>query len=170
MIPVTLPDGRVVNINTNDPEKAKIGAAKYYNKTRKVAATELEASEVSYVGDAFRGIGAGAVSIAEGLATLPWEAYDAVVDPEESQAAKVRQFYEKIKPTTYTGAGEAAKFITQFALPGTVAAKIAKSRKLGKAEQVAAFAGTDFAVATQDVETLGDSLTWVLQAEPKQKT
>ena len=79
MIPVTLPDGRVVNINTNDPEKAKIGAAKYYNKTRKVAATELEASEVSYVGDAFRGIGAGAVSIAEGLATLPWEAYDAVV-------------------------------------------------------------------------------------------
>ena len=156
MIPVTLPDGRVVNINTNDPEKAKIGAAKYYNRTRKVAATELEESEVSYVGDAFRGVGAGAVSIAEGLATLPWEAYDAVVDPEESQAAKVRQFYEKIKPTTYTGAGEAAKFITQFALPGTVAAKIAKARKLGNAEQVAAFAGTDFAVATQDVETLGD--------------
>lgn len=156
MIPVTLPDGRVVNINTNDPEKAKIGAAKYYNRTRKVAATELEESEVSYVGDAFRGIGAGAVSAAEGLATLPWEAYDAVVDPEESQAAKVRQFYEKIKPTTYTGAGEAAKFITQFALPGTVAAKIAKARKLGNAEQVAAFAGTDFAVATQDVETLGD--------------
>ena len=156
MIPVTLPDGRVVNINTNDPEKAKIGAAKYYNRTRKVAATELEESEVSYVGDAFRGVGAGAVSIAEGLATLPWEAYDAVVDPEESQAAKVRQFYEKIKPTTYTGAGEAAKFITQFALPGTVAAKIAKARKLGNAEQVAAFAGTDFAVATKDVETLGD--------------
>ena len=156
MIPVRLPDGRTVNINTDDPEQAKIGAAKYYNKTRQVQATDLEESEVSSTGDVFRGIGAGAVSAVEGLATLPWEAYDAIVDPEQSKAEEVRKFYEKLKPTTSTGAGEAAKFITQFALPGTVASKIAKARKLGKFAEVAAFAGTDFAVATQDVETLGD--------------
>jgi hypothetical protein len=156
MIPVRLPDGRTVNINTDDPEQAKIGAAKYYNKTRQVQATDLEESEVSSTGDVFRGIGAGAVSAVEGLATLPWEAYDAIVDPEQSKAEEVRKFYEKLKPTTSTGAGEAAKFITQFALPGTIASKIAKARKLGKFAEVAAFAGTDFAVATQDVETLGD--------------
>ena len=156
MIPVRLPDGRTVNINTDDPEQAKIGAAKYYNKTRQVQATDLEESEVSSTGDVFRGIGAGAVSAVEGLATLPWEAYDAIVDPEQSKAEEVRKFYEKLKPTTSTGAGEAAKFITQFALPGTIASKIAKARKLGKFAEVGAFAGTDFAVATQDVETLGD--------------
>mgnify|MGYP003642101716 CR=1 FL=1 len=153
---IRLPDGRVVNIRTDDPEQAKIAAAKYYNETRSVTAEDVEASEVSSLGDIGRGIGAGAVSAMQGLATLPWEVYDAVADPEESRAEKVRQFYEKFKPVTYTGAGEAAKFITQFAVPGTIAAKIAKARKLGKMGEYGALAGTDFAVATQDVETLGD--------------
>ena len=156
MIPVRLPDGRTVNINTDDPEQAKIGAAKYYNKTRQVQATDLEESEVSSTGDVFRGIGAGAVSAVEGLSSLPAELIDYVSGGETSQAEKVRDFYGKIKPETYTGFGEAAKFITQFALPGTIASKIAKAKKLGNLAQVGAFAGTDFAVATQDVETLGD--------------
>ena len=156
MIPVRLPDGRTVNINTDDPEQAKIGAAKYYNKTRQVQATDLDESEVSSTGDIFRGIGAGAVSAVEGLSSLPAELIDYVSDGETSQAKKVRDFYGKIKPETHTGFGEAAKFITQFALPGTVASKIAKAKKLGNLAQVGAFAGTDFAVATQDVETLGD--------------
>ena len=45
MIPVRLPDGRTVNINTDDPEQAKIGAAKYYNKTRQVQAVNRHTSQ-----------------------------------------------------------------------------------------------------------------------------
>ena len=65
---------------------------------------------------------------------------------------------EKLKPDhVLLDSGEAAKFITQFALPGTIASKIAKAKKLREVLlEVGAFAGTDFAVATQDVETLGD--------------
>jgi hypothetical protein len=131
-------------------------AARMSRASKKVTAADLEESEYSSTGDVFRGIGAGVVSAAEGLATLPAELIDYASDGQTSEAEQVRNFYAKLKPTTYTGAGEAAKFITQFALPGTVASKIAKARKLGKFAEVAAFAGTDFAVATQDVETLGD--------------
>jgi hypothetical protein len=127
-------------------------AARMSRASKKVTAADLEESEYSSTGDVFRGIGAGVVSAAEGLATLPAELIDYASDGQTSEAEQVRNFYAKLKPTTYTGAGEAAKFITQFALPGTVASKIAKARKLGKFAEVAAFAGTDFAVATQDVE------------------
>ena len=100
MIPVRLPDGRTVNINTDDPEQAKIGAAKYYNKTRQVQATDLEESEVSSTGDVFRGIGAGAVSAVEGLSSLPCGGlidYNCQDRRNKAKAEKVRDFYGKIK-------------------------------------------------------------------------
>ena len=54
------------------------------------------------------------------------------------------------------GIGEAARFITQFAVPGGAAAKVAKG--LGRPAQIGAFAAADVAATTPDVETLGDFL------------
>lgn len=156
MITIELPDGRRINVNTDDPEKARKAGIAYYKKTRALTAEDLEESEISTVGDIAKGLVGGPIKAVAGLSSLPWEVYDALADPEESQAQKVRDFYDSLTPTTRTKAGEAASFITQFAIPGTIAARIAKARKLGKAGEIGALAGTDFAVATQDVETLGD--------------
>ena len=103
-------------------------------------------------------------SAISGVAALPAELIDLATleEGEESTAQAVTDFFDKFTPDTNTGAGEAVKFMTQFIVPGGLAAKAAgkagqglsKARKLGV--QTGAFAGADFAVATPDVETIGD--------------
>ena len=118
MITIELPDGRRINVNTDDPEKARAAGIAYYKKTKAITAEDLEDSEVSTTGDIFKGLAAGPIKGIAGLSSLPWEVYDYLADPEESQAQKVRDFYDSLTPTTRTKAGEAASFITQFAVPG----------------------------------------------------
>jgi len=157
MISVKLPDGRSVPVNTDDPAVARRTAQKYLDENPLVSrGAQLGEEDVSALGDIGRGIGAGVVGAVEGVASLPAELIDYATDAEESNAEAVRDFFSQYKPTTYTTLGEAAKFITQFAVPGGLAAKAAKAAQLGRAGQIGSFAAADFAATTPDVETLGD--------------
>ena len=155
---VPLPNGITIEVDTNDPQEAQRIAANVYQRKFSVdripQGAAFGAEEASVMGDIGRGAVSGLVSAIEGVSTLPALATDLLADT--NHAEKVADFYDKLKPATYTNAGTAAKFITQFAVPGTLAAKLARARKLKKPGEIAALAGTDFAVATQDVETLGD--------------
>ena len=157
MIRVRLPDGRSVPVNTDDPDVARRTAQKYLDNNPLVPrGAELGEEDVSAVGDIVRGIGAGLVGTVEGISTLPVEAYEAISGSEEGSSEELRKFFAKYKPETSTGLGEAAKFITQFAVPGGLAAKAAKGLQMAKAGQLGAFAAADVAATTPDVETLGD--------------
>ena len=157
MITINLPDGRSINIDTDDKDVALSAAKKYISKNPVTErGAELGEEDVSTLGDIARGVGAGLVGTVEGIASLPAELADLVTDPEESNAEAVREFFGQYKPTTSTTLGEAAKFITQFAVPGGLAAKAAKAAQLGRAGQIGSFAAADVAATTPDVETLGD--------------
>ena len=157
MIRVRLPNGRSVPVNTDDESVARRTAQRYLDENPLVErGAQLGEEDISALGDIGRGIGAGLVGAAEGLASLPAELIDYTTDADESKAAAVREFFGQYKPTTSTTLGEVAKFITQFAVPGGFAAKAAKVAKLGRAGQVSAFAAADVAATTPDVETLGD--------------
>ena len=157
MITVRLPDGRSVNVNTNDQEVARRTAKKYLDENPLVErGAQLGEEDVSTLGDIARGVGAGLVGAVEGIVSLPAQLTDLATDSEESNAESVREFFGQFKPTTSTTLGEAAKFITQFAVPGGAAAKAAKAAQLGRAGQIGSFAAADFAATTPDVETLGD--------------
>jgi len=151
MITVRLPDGRSVNVNTNDQEVARRTAKKYLDENPLVErGAQLGEEDVSAIGDIGRGIGAGLVSATEGIATLPME----LLGSEEESIQTVRNFFDKYKPDTQTEVGKAARFIAQFAAPGGIAAKAAKG--LGSAGKLGATVGADIAATTPDVETLGD--------------
>ena len=157
MITVNLSDGRSVQIDTDDEDVAISAAQKYLKNNPLVPrGAELGEEDVSAVGDIVRGIGAGLVGTVEGISTLPVEAYEAISGSEEGSSEELRKFFAKYKPETSTGLGEAAKFITQFAVPGGLAAKAAKGLQMAKAGQLGAFAAADVAATTPDVETLGD--------------
>ena len=151
MITVRLPDGRSVNVNTNDQEVARRTAKKYLDETPLIErGAQLGEEDVSAIGDIGRGIGAGLVSATEGITTLPME----LLGSEEESIQTVRNFFDKYKPDTQTEVGKAARFIAQFAAPGGIAAKAAKG--LGSAGKLGATVGADIAATTPDVETLGD--------------
>ena len=162
---INLPDGRSLTLPTDDLELAKKVAVKYAIDNPKIdRGAELGEEDVSVMGDLIRAPVAGLVQAAAGVASLPAELIDLATleEGEESTAQAVTDFFDKFTPDTHTGAGEAVKFMTQFIVPGGLAAKAAgkagqglsKARKLGV--QTGAFAGADFAVATPDVETIGD--------------
>jgi len=162
---INLPDGRSLTVPTDDLELAKKIAVKYAIDNPKIdRGAELGEEDVSVMGDLIRAPVAGLVQAAAGVASLPAELIDLATleEGEESTAQAVTDFFDKFTPDTHTGAGEAVKFMTQFIVPGGLAAKAAgkagqglsKARKLGV--QTGAFAGADFAVATPDVETIGD--------------
>ena len=164
---VAVPDGsgRVIEVLTDDKEYAKKRAAEWAKENPFVErGAKLGEEDVSALGDIPRGIGAGLVSAVEGIATLPAEIVDAITDSEESSAAQIRSFFDKYKPETSTGVGEAARFITQFAAPGGLAVKASKGIKAKKALEsegldatdIATFGVADIAATTPDVETLGD--------------
>ena len=123
-------------------------------------AAQLQDEDVSTFGDIFKGVGAGIVNAVSGTVSLPLELIDyASRDSDDTGpglAGASRDIFETITPTTRTGAGNAVKFITQFIAPGTVAAKLAAAKNLGKLGQAGAFAAADVAATTPDVETLGD--------------
>ena len=157
MITVDLPDGRSVDVDTDDKAFALKSAQNFYdNNPIQERAVEFGEEDVSAPGEIARAIGAGLVGGVEGLASFPAEIIDFVSDGETNQAETVREFYSQFKPTTSTGLGEAVKFLTQFAVPGGLAAKAAKAYKLGKAGQLGAFGAADVLATTPDVETLGD--------------
>ncbi len=154
---VKLYDGRSIDVPTDDADKAKLVAARWAKDNPMVErGAQLGEEDVSTLGDIARGVGAGLVGAAEGIVSLPAQLTDLATDPEESNAEAVREFFGQFKPTTSTTLGEAAKFITQFAVPGGAAAKAAKAAQLGRAGQIGSFAAADFAATTPDVETLGD--------------
>ena len=164
---IKVPDGRSIEVPTDDLEIAKKTAAGWVKDN---PISEIEASEridkaaqigdedVSTLGDVTKGIVAGPISAVAGLISLPAELIDLVSqdEGEEGLAQGVRDVFDTITPTTRTGAGNAAKFITQFIVPGGIAARAAKARNLGKKGQIGAFAAADVAATTPDVETLGD--------------
>ena len=150
MIRVNLPDGRAINVRTDNVDLAKARARKYLQENPLVErGAQLGEEDVSAIGDIGRGVAAGLVSAAEGIATLPSE-----LAGDEQSAQELRNFFAKYKPETSTEIGEAARFIAQFAVPGGIAAKAAKG--LGSIGKVGAFGAADIAATTPDVETLGD--------------
>ena len=157
MITVKISDGRSVQIDTDDKDVAISAAQKYLKNNPFIPrGAQLGEEDVSAVGDILRGIGAGLVGTVEGISTLPVEVYAAISGSEEGSSEELRKFFAKYKPDTSTGVGEAAKFITQFAVPGGLAAKAAKGLQMARAGQIGAFAAADVAATTPDVETLGD--------------
>lgn len=164
---IKVADGRVVDVDTDDEEVAISAAFKWYNENPlpeieaidpAERAAQLGDEDVSTLGDVARGIVAGPIDAVAGLISLPGELIDLVSqdEGEGSVAQGVRDVFDVITPTTRTGAGKAAKFITQFVVPGSIAANAARVRNLGKAGQIGAFAAADVAATTPDVETLGD--------------
>ena len=157
IVPVPDGSGRVIEVLTDDPIYASQRAREWAAENPSVErGAELGEEDVSAFGDVFRGVGAGLVGALEGISTLPTELADAITDSDENSSQVIREFFDKYKPETSTGIGEAARFITQFAVPGGAAAKVAKG--LGRPAQVGAFAAADVAATTPDVETLGDFL------------
>jgi len=157
MIKVRLPDGRSVKVDTEDESVARQKAQVFYdnNPMPVERGAQFGEEDVSVAGEIARGVGAGLVGGVEGLSSLPAELIDYFSD-DSNQAEKVRKFYAQFKPNTSTTVGEATKFITQFAVPGGLAAKAARAYKLGKAGELGAFGLADIAATTPDVETLGD--------------
>jgi hypothetical protein len=162
---VRLPDGRSIDIPTDDVEVAKNAAASWAKDNPFVErGAQLGEEDISAVGDVLRGVGAGLVGAVEGIATLPTEAFDFITGSEEGSTEELRRFFNKYKPETTTGLGEASRFITQFATPGGLAVKAARALKAKKAIEsegfdptdVATFGIADIAATTPDVETLGD--------------
>ena len=131
---IQLPDGRSIDVPTDDIEVAKRVAANWSKDNPFVArGAQLGPEDVSAVGDIIRGVGAGLVGAVEGISTLPLEAFDAITGSEEASAEELRSFFDKYTPDTHTGLGEAARFITQFAAPGGLAVKAARALKAKKA-------------------------------------
>ena len=72
MIRVNLPDGRAINVRTDNVDLAKSRARKYLEDNPLVErGAQLGEEDIGATGDIARGIGAGLVSAAEGIATLP---------------------------------------------------------------------------------------------------
>ena len=175
MMQVRVPDGRIINVPTEDIETAKKVAIRFAQENPRIQrGAQLGDEDVSVFGDVARGVGAGLVQALGGVAALPAELIDLATleEGEESAAESVDKFFDKLTPETRTGAGEAVKLMTQFIAPGGLAAKVAgkagqglsKARKLGV--QTGAFAAADFAVSTPDVETMGD----FFESGPTQRT
>ena len=72
MIRVNLPDGRAINVRTDNVDLAKSRARKYLEENPFIErGAQLGEEDIGATGDIGRGIGAGLVSAAEGIATLP---------------------------------------------------------------------------------------------------
>ena len=149
---VAVPDGsgRTIDVRTDDPEYASQRAAEWAAENPPIErGAQLGEEDISATGDVLRGVGAGLVSAAEGISTLPFE-----LAGSEEDAQQIRDFFAKYKPETSTELGKAARFIAQFAAPGGVAVKAAKA--LTTPGKIAATVGADIAATTPDVDTLGD--------------
>ena len=145
---IKLPDGTNLFVQSSNPEDIEIAKQRF--QKRKASG----GSSGSLIGDIGRGIGAGVVSIPQGIATLPTTGIDLLFDTNVTE--DVNAFFEEFKPEVDSTAGKTAQLITQFGLPGLRAASALS--KLSKGKQLAGVAAVDAAVATDDVETFADMI------------
>ena len=144
---IKLPDGTNLFVKSDDPkdiEQAKINFTKKRNT----------GSSGSLAGDIGRGIGAGILSIPQGLATIPTTGIDLLFNTEVTD--NVNEFFEGIKPEVEGTAGKTAQMIAQFGVPGLGTASALS--KLSKVKQLGAIGAVDAAVATDDVDTFADMI------------
>jgi len=144
---VVLEDGRRLFVDSDDPEEIEQAKQKSM-KRRKTG------SSGSLAGDIGRGIGAGLVSIPQGLVTLPTTGIDLLFNTEVTD--NVNEFFEGIKPEVEGTAGKTAQMIAQFGIPGLGTASALS--KLSKVKQLGAIGAVDAAVATDDVDTFADMI------------
>jgi len=144
---VVLEDGRRLFVDSDDPEEIEQAKQKSM-KRRKTG------SSGSLAGDIGRGIGAGLVSIPQGLVTLPTTGIDLLFNTEVTD--NVNEFFEGIKPEVEGTAGKTAQMIAQFGVPGLGTASALS--KLSKVKQLGAIGAVDAAVATDDVDTFADMI------------
>ncbi len=124
--------------------------------------------QVSTLGEIGKGIGAGLVSIPQGIAELGATAYDLLSDEDTTQ--NVTEFFEQYKPETTTKVGDFFKYATQFGIPGLGAAGVlSKAGKLNTVNLIGASAATDFAFATNDIEPLTDTFLGPMSNEEMMK-
>jgi hypothetical protein len=144
-MPIVTVDGKRYNVADTNPKTIEQAIAK-----RK----SIKSSSDSVIGDIGRGFVAGAVSIPQGLATLPTTGIDLLFDTDITD--DVNEFFEAIKPDVEGAAGKTAQMVTQFGIPGLgVASALSKLTKL---QQLGTMAAVDAAVATDDVDTFTDML------------
>jgi hypothetical protein len=151
---VTLASGRVVDIGDRDPKE-------FINSLNKRALgggkSTSETGALDSLGEFFlKGPAAGLIKTTEGLATLAATPLEAMLD-DPGIVDRTRKFYDKITPEINTGMGKFSEMLVQFALPGSIAAKIAKARGIGTLGQAGAVTAADFAVATHDVESMAST-------------
>ena len=144
---VKLDDGTEIFVESNNPKDIE-QAKNNFTKKRNTG------SSGSLAGDIGRGIGAGILSIPQGLATIPTTGIDLLFNTEVTD--NVNEFFEGIKPEVEGTAGKTAQLIAQFGIPGLGTASALS--KLSKAKQLGAIGAVDAAVATDDVDTFADMI------------
>ena len=143
MITVNLPDGRSINVDTDDQEVAAQAARSFMEKNPIAEAPEPRTSAPSptteqdegLLQEIGEGIASGAIGAVTGIGELGAAAIDLMADT--NYASDVSNFSKELKesmgldPTGF--AGSAAEIITQFVVPGLGAASlVSKASKLGK--------------------------------------
>ena len=144
---VVLEDGRRLFVDSNDPKEIEQAKQKSMKRKR-------TGSSGSLAGDIGRGIGAGVLSIPQGLVTIPTTGIDLLFNTEVTD--NVNEFFEGIKPEVEGTAGKTAQMIAQFGIPGLGTASALS--KLSKVKQLGAIGAVDAAVATDDVDTFADMI------------
>jgi len=142
---VKLNDGTEIFVDSNDANDIE-EAKQRFTKKRNTG------SSGTLAGDIGRGIGAGIVSIPQGLITIPTTGIDLLFNTEVTN--NVNDFFEGIKPEVDSTAGKTAQMIAQFGIPGL--GTVGALSKLSKFKQLAAIGAVDAAVATDDVDTFVD--------------
>ena len=150
---VTLASGRVVDIGDRDPQE-------FFNSLNKRSMggkSKDSTSGLDSLGEFFlKGPAAGLIKTTEGLATLAATPLESILD-DPGLVDRTRKFYDKITPEINTGMGKFSEMLVQFAIPGSIAAKMAKARGLGTLGQAGAVTAADFAVATHDIESMAST-------------
>ena len=142
---VKLNDGTEIFVDSNDANDIEEAKQRFIKKRN-------TGSSGTLAGDIGRGIGAGIVSIPQGLITIPTTGIDLLFNTEVTD--NVNDFFQGIKPEVEGTAGKTAQMIAQFGIPGLGTASALS--KLSKFKQLAAIGAVDAAVATDDVDTFVD--------------
>jgi len=113
MIDVELPDGRIVGVNTDDPEKARARARRYLEENP----VEKEEEEVGTFEDIARGALSGITRIPQGIVELGASGIDAAFDTNTSR--EVTESFEELRDTLGIEpegtAGKVSESIVNFA-------------------------------------------------------
>jgi len=115
-MPIVVVDGQRYNVADTRPEtiQTAVDLRKKYQAS--------PPSDGSFIGDIGRGIAAGAVSIPQGIVTIPTTGIDLLFNTDITD--DVNELFESIKPEVEGTAGQTAQLITQFGVPGLGVAKL----------------------------------------------